>query len=31
VLDQGDVEAFEIWRNVMTAVHAIQDKKDHAP
>jgi hypothetical protein len=31
VLDQGDVEAFEIWRNVMVAVHAIQDKKDRAP
>ena len=31
VLDQGDVEAFEIWRNVMIAVHAIQDKMDHAP
>jgi hypothetical protein len=31
VLDQGDIEAFEIWRNVMIAVHVIQDKKDHAP
>gem|GEM_PF-6706746 len=31
VLDQGDVEAFEIWRNVMTAVHAIRDKKNPAP
>ena len=31
VLDQGDIEAFEIWRNVMIAVHVIQNKKDDAP
>ncbi|HEX4105408.1 MAG TPA: hypothetical protein VHX92_04180 [Rhizomicrobium sp.] len=24
VLDQGDIEAFEIWRNVMVTVHALQ-------
>ncbi len=31
VLDQGDVEAFEIWRDVMAAVHAMQEKKQHSP
>ena len=31
VLDQGDVEAFEIWRNVMIAVHVIQDKRTTRP
>ena len=31
VLDQGDVEAFEIWRNVMIAVHKMQAGKQHSP
>lgn len=26
MLDQGDVKGFEIWRDVMAAVHAIQAK-----
>ena len=26
VLDLGDVEAFEIWRDVMAAIHIIQEK-----
>jgi hypothetical protein len=26
VLDLGDVEAFETWRKVMAAIHAIQEK-----
>ncbi|HUO03326.1 MAG TPA: hypothetical protein VMU31_11140 [Rhizomicrobium sp.] len=30
MLDLGDVEAFEVWRNVMIAVHAIQ-KTDPCP
>ena len=28
MLDQGDVEAFEVWRKVMIAVHAIQDEDE---
>lgn len=31
MLDMGDVEAFEIWRNVMIAVHAIQEKDRCSP
>ena len=26
VLDLGDVEAFEVWRNVMAAIHILQEK-----
>jgi len=26
VLDLGDIEAFETWRNVMAAIHALQNK-----
>ncbi|HWF64048.1 MAG TPA: hypothetical protein VN685_05505 [Rhizomicrobium sp.] len=26
VLDLGDAEAFEVWRTVMAAIHAIQEK-----
>lgn len=26
VLDLGDVEAFEIWRDVMATIHALQEK-----
>jgi hypothetical protein len=31
VLDQGDIEAFEIWRNVMVAVHTIQTNEQSPP
>jgi hypothetical protein len=30
VLDLGDVEAFEVWRNVMAAIHAIQGETPHS-
>jgi hypothetical protein len=31
VLDLGDVEAFEVWRSVMAAIHAIQEKTQYSP
>ena len=30
VLDQGDIEAFEIWRDVMSAVHKMQEAEQHS-